>query len=211
MRLSRANSKAIKHACMKFHYAKCVPQVQYGYNVYNDDNEWCGTICYGGGAIGNIASPFGLNQGEVLELVRVALNGKQESTSKAVALSLRQLKKDDPLVKAVISYSDHRQRHVGTIYQATNWIYLGKIDPGDMQYFYKGKWTHSRTLNHLPKDKRDELKRTLPQRTNASKFKYLYCFDKKMRREYLKMAMPYPKECDITECDMQLESRRLSK
>ena len=82
MRLTLANAKAIKHACLKFHYAKSVPSVQYGFNVYNDDDEWCGVICYGGGATPNIGKPFGLMQGEILELVRVALNGKQKTTFK---------------------------------------------------------------------------------------------------------------------------------
>ena len=49
MRVARANSKAIEYACKKFHYAKSVPAVQWGYNVYNADDEWCGVIVFGGG------------------------------------------------------------------------------------------------------------------------------------------------------------------
>lgn len=50
MRLTKANSKAINYACKNFHYSKSVPAVQYAYNVYNDKDEWCGVILYGGGA-----------------------------------------------------------------------------------------------------------------------------------------------------------------
>ena len=106
MKLTIANNKAIRYACMTFHYAKSVPVNTLGYNVYNDNNEWCGVILYGTGANNAIASPFGMHQGEVLELVRVALNGKQECTSKAVAMSLKQLRKDCPLCKLVVSYAD---------------------------------------------------------------------------------------------------------
>lgn len=41
MRLTVASQKAIQYACIKFHYAKCVPVVGIGFNVYNDNDEWC--------------------------------------------------------------------------------------------------------------------------------------------------------------------------
>lgn len=198
MRIARANTKAINYACKNFHYSKSVPAVQYGYNVYNDNDEWCGVILYGGGANNNMPKSFGKNAGEVLELVRVALNGKQETTSKAVAMSLKQLHKDNPLCQIVVSYADHRQKHLGTIYQATNWIYVGKTITSDTQYFYKGKWTHKRTIN--AQKNKEQLKATLPKRENSNKFKYVFCFNKRERKEYLKIALPYPKEKDLTEC-----------
>lgn len=198
MRIARANTKAINYACKNFHYSKSVPAVQYGYNVYNDNDEWCGVILYGGGANNNMPKSFGKNAGEVLELVRVALNGKQETTSKAVAMSLKQLHKENPLCEIVVSYADHRQKHLGTIYQATNWIYVGKTITSDTQYFYKGKWTHERTIN--AQKNKEQLKATLPKRENSNKFKYVFCFNKRERKEYLKIALPYPKEKDLTEC-----------
>lgn len=196
MKITRANTKAINYACKNFHYSKSVPTVQYGYNIYNDNDEWCGVILYGGGANNNMPKSFGKNAGEVLELVRVALNGKQGTTSKAVALSLRQLHKENPLCQMVVSYADHRQRHLGTIYQATNWIYLGKSITSDTQYFFKGKWTHERTINS--QKNKNQLKMILPKRKNSNKFKYIFCFNKRERKKYLKVALPYPKEKDLT-------------
>lgn len=196
MRITRANTKAINYACKNFHYSKSVPAVQYGYNIYNDIDEWCGVILYGNGANCSMPQSFRKNAGEVLELVRVALNGKQETTSKAVAMSLRQLHKDNPICQIVVSYADHRQKHLGTIYQATNWIYMGKITRSDAQYFYKGKWTHARTID--AQKNKAELEATLPQRKNSNKFKYIFCFNKHERKEYLKIALPYPKEKDLT-------------
>lgn len=197
MILKRATPKAINYACRNFHYAKSVPSVSFGYNVYNGAGEWCGVVLFGNGANNNIAKTFGMIQGEVLELVRVALNGKQEYTSMAVAKALKQLHLDDPLCKIVVSFSDHRQKHIGTIYQATNWLYMGKTITSDTQYFYNGKWTHERTINGHKN--RDELKATLPKRENSNKFKYIFCFDKRLRKQYLKDSLPYPKEKDLTE------------
>ena len=209
MRITKATTKAIKYACKNFHYAKSVPTVQYAYNIYNNDDEWCGVIVFGGGANNNLPKAFGKNAGEVLELERVALNGKQEQTSKAVAMALRQLHKDDPLCQIVVSFSDHRQRHLGTIYQATNWIYLGLSVTSDTQYFYNGKWTHERTINS--KRNRNTLKKILPKRENSNKFRYIYVFDKKLRKHYQKKALPYPKDKDLTPCEMQINEKQLSK
>lgn len=196
MKLTKATTKAIKYACTNFHYSKSVPTVQYAYNVYNDNNEWCGVILFGGGANNNLAKSFNLKNGEVLELERVALNGKQEQTSKAVALAIRLLHKENPIVKMLVSYADHRQKHVGTIYKATNWLYLGVVYTSDTQYFYKGKWTHERTINS--KKNKDILKQTLEKRKNANKFKYIYIYDKSLLEKYKSLAKEYPKEEDLT-------------
>lgn len=48
MRLTQANSKAVEYACKHFHYSLSVPAVQFAYNVYNEQNEWCGCILFGG-------------------------------------------------------------------------------------------------------------------------------------------------------------------
>lgn len=197
MKLTKANIKAINYACKNFHYSKSVPTIQYAYNVYNDKDEWCGTIIFGIGANNNLAKSFNLRDGEVLELERVALNGKQEQTSKAVSIALKLLHKEDPIVKLVVSYADHRQKHVGTIYKATNWLYLGITKTSDKQYYYKGKWTHERTIND--KANRDYLKKTLPIRLNSNKFKYIYVYDKEIKEKYSKLAKEYPKEQDLTE------------
>lgn len=135
IKLYIATPAQVKYACEKLHYARTVPSVQLAFSVYDDD-EFRGVIAFGGGANNNLAKNYKLVQGQIMELVRVALNGKQEyQTSKYVALAMRLLHKRKPLVRMLISYADTKQGHRGTIYQATNWLYLGKsyaesaIDP----------------------------------------------------------------------------------
>ena len=201
MRISIATPKAIRYACMNFHYAHAVPAVQYGFNVFNDDDEWCGVILYGGGANTNITKEFGVCAGEILELVRCALNGKQGhgNTSKAVAMTMKQLHQINPLVKILISYADLDQDHAGIIYQATNWIYLGQTNTGEVSaYIINGKKTHRKSV--YSKYGRQDFNWILENvDANAEKFytkgkhKYIYVFDKKLKSHYLKKALPYPK------------------
>lgn len=215
MRLTPATHKAISYACRHFHYSKTVPSVSEGYNVYNCNNEWCGVVLFGVGAIPNIGKPYGLVQGQILELTRVALNGKQEHTSQAVAMSLKQLHHDKPMCRLVVSYADCDQSHLGTIYQATNWVYVGTMNENkaDGGWIIRGKLVHGRTISHMVVD-RGGLKGLTREQfikkyydPNAEKYttkgkrKYLMPMDKAMRKQIAPLAQPYPKNDDWVKID----------
>ena len=196
MRLEKASQKAIKYACIKFHYSKICPAHAFGYSVFNGKGEWCGVILFGGGAGAFMGAPFGLRYGQYLELNRMALNGKQESTSKAMSIAMKLVKKDNPTAKLLISYADKGQDHYGTIYQATNWYFVDETESSGEEVFYKGKWTHNRT----PSSKlTNEEYRKLPKRKKSGKYKYIYALEKSMKPMCLEMKKPYPKK------DMALE------
>ena len=63
MKLEIASNKAIRCACINFHYAKAIPVNTVGFNVFNEKNEWCGVILYGSGANNNLPKPYGLEIG----------------------------------------------------------------------------------------------------------------------------------------------------
>lgn len=197
--LKKATAEAIRYACLKYHYSKCVPSSAYSYNVYNQADEWCGVILFGVGATPNIAKPFGMAQGEVLELVRVALNGKQPCTSECVGAALKRLHKDAPQVKIVVSYADADQGHLGIIYQATNWLYLGLNGKGERSAFIiHGKKIHPRTIGSAGgvqslKWVREHIDKNASEFFTKGKNKYIYVFDKKLRKKWKSEAKPYPK------------------
>lgn len=194
MRLEKASRKAVDYALMKFHYAKTIAPRAHdnAYSVFNKKGEWCGVICFGMGATPQIGSPYGLKQGEAVELIRVALNGKQETTSKVVSLGLKLLKKHSPLVRLVISYADKGQNHKGTIYQATNWYYVGDSESSGMEYFVDGKWRHAKAI-------KPHIKKIAKKRKSSGKNKYIYPLDKSLKSLCEELKKPYPKK------DMALE------
>lgn len=198
MRLTKASGKAIKYACMKFHYAKSTPQIRLGYSVFNDKNEWCGVVLFSNGANPHIASEFGLVQGQVVELVRVALNGKQHSTSRILGRALKLLKKDAPLVKIVVSYADRNQDHVGVIYQATNWYYIGEYAK-ERGIILKGKLTHRRSINKKYGTStlswlRKNVDKNAEIITGKSKIKYVFPLHESERKKLRDRSKPYPKK-----------------
>jgi len=198
VKLEIASNKAIKYACMNFHYAKAVPNVGLAFSVFNDNNEWCGVICFGVGANQYIASEFNLEKGQVVELVRVALNGKQNKTSQALSISLKLLKKYTPLVKLVVSYADNNQNHFGTIYQATNWFYIGEYAK-ERGIMLNNKIIHRRSINSkYGTSKLEYLKKYIDKNAEViigkSKFKYVYVLDKSFTNQIEKISKSYPKQ-----------------
>lgn len=199
MRLEIASHKAIKYACLNFHYAKAVPVNTFGYSVFNDNNEWCGVILYGSGANHNISKPYGLVAGQVVELVRMALNGKQESTSKAMAISLKLLHKLLPLCNLVVSYADIDQNHTGIIYQATNWYYTGDTNIGMRTGFViNGKKTHNKSvyskgITQSLESVRKHLDPNAEPYITKGKRKYIYPLDKSLIPLCKSLSKPYPK------------------
>ena len=198
MLIRKATSKEVKFACQRFHYAKKAHCGNYQYSIFNDEREWCGVIIFADGANLHYGDQFGLIQGELLELVRVALNGKQECTSQCVAAAMRQLHKDAPRIKMLISYADTGQGHLGTIYQATNWFYLGVSKATVPTWIIKGKSIHNRTKSRSYGSKTlEEIRETIDPNASiiegTDKHKYVYFYDKKLKKKFLHLAKPYPK------------------
>jgi hypothetical protein len=125
LRLDYASADAVRFACERFHYSRSTPTpplVPFG--VWERD-AFRGVVVFSRGASAAIGSPFGLTQREVCELTRVALHDHDAPVSRIVAVSLRLLTRHSPGLRLVVSYADPAQGHIGTIYQAAGWTYLG--------------------------------------------------------------------------------------
>jgi hypothetical protein len=189
MKLEKASYKAIKYACLNFHYAKAIPINTFGYSVFNDKNEWCGVALFGTGASPQIGKQYNLSQGQVIEFVRMALNGKQYKTSKVLGKSIKLIKKDLPLVKLIVSYADQEQGHNGIIYQATNWYYLGEVKSPPI---IEGK--HNKSMGGSIGAARKILGREPNVYLPKPKHKYLYPLDKSLIPLCKSLSKPYPKQ-----------------
>jgi hypothetical protein len=191
--------EAAKHAVMRWHYSRAMPSsklVRFG--VW-EKKKFSGTIIFGLGANRHIARPFGLKDQEVCELVRVALApGREHPTSKCVAISLRMLRRQSPGLKLVVSYADAGQGHVGTLYQAVGFYFIGTSDQSYIRV--RGTIEHPRTLwdrfgrqgQSIPwlRENVDPRAERVPM---APKLKYVFPLDKKLRRDLEAIARPYPK------------------
>ena len=194
LKVDWCSREAAKLACERWHYSKCLPVGRLVTVGAWEGTKFIGAVIFGHGANHNIGAPYGLEQSECVELVRVALTTHLSPVSKIGSIAVRFLKKQSPGLRLLVSYADTGQGHHGGIYQAMNWIYVG-ISKGSDEIFFKGAWRHKKTVC----DNRGSAT-GLPTRKKADKHVYLYPLDEKTRGDVLPLAKPYPKRasCGIT-------------
>ena len=146
------------------HYSGLWTKVSYAIGLFTSDVEehpffdnvedkLIGVACYGdpiGRSAGQSISPL-LERTEVLELTRLFVFDDYGSNIESWFLgqTFNWLKENVPHIKGLISYSDPKEGHCGTIYQATNWLYQGNKlrfnDSWDFRWEENGDWHHQRT------------------------------------------------------------------
>jgi hypothetical protein len=144
-----------------------------------------------------MAGEFGLNNTEAVELCRVALNKHKTPVSRLLSFSIKMLKKTNPGLRLIVSYADANQGHIGAIYQATNWIYVGEFAT-ERGIIINGKLIHRRTINSRYGTSSIEwLKTNIDPVAEVvrgfPKYKYLYPLDDAMRKQVEVLRKPYPK------------------
>ena len=207
LRLDFCTHEAAKHAVLRWHYSRAMPSAKLVRIGVWEGGRFVGAILYGSGANRHLARPFGLETTEACELVRVALsNGREHPTSKCLAISLKLLKRQSPGLRLVVSYADTKEGHMGTIYQATNWLFLEAANQPYLKV--RAKIEHPRSLydrfgpggqslewlraNVDPNARRVEM---------PDKLKYVWCFDPKLREKLAAVAKPYPKRAESVDGD----------
>ncbi len=122
------------------------------------------------------------------------------SESRVLGLVIRALRRDTSL-KFLLTYADPAVGHVGTIYQATNWIYTGLSDSMPLYDLGDGRLRHSRSLSHAYgthsmqyfTDHGVEVKVVRQSR----KHRYVYFLDPSWRSRLQVSVHPYPKPLNM--------------
>ena len=105
------------------HYAGRWPSVSWAFGLF-DACDLIGVVTYGTPSSAPLRRGLcgGKYAGNVIELNRLCLlHNRRNEASFLVAASLRKL----PRQKIVVSFADISQGHVGTVYQAANFLYCG--------------------------------------------------------------------------------------
>lgn len=196
--LAPCDRSAAAYAVEHWHYSARMPRGKLVcFGAWDTGKRFLGAVIFGHGAIPEIGEPYGLSQLEVCELVRVALRERQVAkTSAVVAAALRQLRRENPGLRLVVSYADSAEGHLGTIYQATNWLYAGSSVADSFRI--NGERIHGRSVNHRYGTKRlDWLRANVDPNVEVlrdlPKHRYLFPLDRGMRRRLATMSQHYPR------------------
>ena len=188
LRLDPCNYTAAKYAVNRWHYSKQIPSGRNNYFGVWEDEKFIGVVVYGHSIGVHLAESFGLTNFTCVELRRVALMEHKMPVSRIISISLKLLKKKNPKIRLVVSYADPLQNHIGGIYQAGNWLYVGQ-SAAMKQFCINGRWRNDRNAysdkKHLAAD----------NRVVPAKHKYLYPIDDEMKKRIERLRKPYPKLC----------------
>lgn len=192
LRIDWATHEAAKYACVNWHYSGCLPVGKLVKVGAWEDGKYIGVVVFGRGANKSLGAPYGCDQVQSCELVRVALTGHISSVSKIMTIAIRFLKKEIPALRLVVSFADPDQGHHGGIYQACNWVYDGMTNAAD-EYLYKGKKWHGRAFRKSFGSHLKYIGKGLEIVSGSKKHRYLMPLDTEMREKVLPLAKPYPK------------------
>lgn len=120
----------------------------------------------------------------------------RNSESRVIGLLLRALRQHTKL-GFVLSYADPAVGHVGTIYQATNWLYTGFSEASPLYSLDGGTPQHSRTVAQIYGTHSLAYLRgqgiDVEVVSQEPKHRYVYLLDPKLRAQLTVPVLPYPK------------------
>lgn len=198
--------KLAQQVILKYEWLGAMAPTSHHYGLFF--GSYCaGVTCTGFNAGANLNSykEFKLNEGELAYLARGANThwSPKGANSKLVSWTCKLLARDTK-AKLIIAYSDTDAGEVGTIYQACNWVYIGKgtstrqwVAPNgrvyDKKMAYDLKIRKGGTRAQWVKALRSA---GWTEQPSNPKHRYVYILDKKDKAlvdRVERMRQPYPK------------------
>lgn len=184
------------------HYTHSCAKATISFGFYTKENKLSTVIVYGQPSGKFLASSIydGCTENECLELLRLfSYDWNEKNTeSYCIAKSIKYIKENLKNIKVLVSYADTSAGHIGYIYQASNWLYIGK-GSSERQIFIDGKRQHRRSLydiygtSSILKLKEKLGDRLVISNEKFSKNKYIYITsNKKEKKEILKKLKTKP-------------------
>jgi hypothetical protein len=163
-----------------------------------------GVAVYGQPSGRKVASSIwdGGDERNTIELLRLFLwdsTGKN-AESWFIAKTLRLLPDE---VRAVVAYAAPGAGHYGAVYQASNWLYVGRSKSGQNYYYTDadGMYVNKRIpWQYGPRSGRPEIKEAeaakilgLERVNEGRKYVYVYPIDKRIKKKLKRQIEDYPK------------------
>lgn len=204
--------KLAEHIILKYEWLGTMSPTKYHYGVFF--GAYCAGVCCVGTTAStggtNTHAPFKIGRDELFILARGACVhwAPIGTNSKLVSWTCKLLRRDTK-AKIIIAYSDTDAGEIGTIYQACNWICIGRgsstrqwVAPNGR--VYDAKHPANIRATQGKKHSRSEYVRLLreqgwKEQDSNPKYRYVYILDtsdKALINRVENMRQPYPKRAD---------------
>lgn len=200
--IKNITNKMASELIIKNHYSHRMPiSSMLRFGIYYE-NKLVGVIIFNQGNSPSYHTLFkSSTPNKNLELIRLWTKDNLPCgiISRAISVCIKKIKQNNPLLEFIVSFSDEGLAgHYGTIYQASNFYYIGYIKGKEKDVYINGKKYHTRGISAtFGVSKKEELEKKYKveyiERTNK-KHKYVYPLKESIRKELELMKKPYPKK-----------------
>ena len=197
LRVSPCAAAVLRPLMQERHYLHSMPGVVRDCFAVELDGELVGGVVFTAGARHAHRLLQGAAPGHVVTLARLWLADElpANSESRVLGVVLRHLVRGGRF-KLALSYADPAAGHVGTIYQASGWTYLGTTEP-ERYFELDGVRIHPRSASErFGSNSVAHLRRTglaIVARKSPPKHRYAYVLDPRWRWRLKGTPQPYPK------------------
>ena len=140
--------KEIKDFIEKWHYSHNINGLRsdYCFKLIDKNNNIIGAMIYGKMAMANCWKKYGNNENDVIELRRLCCvdDTPKNTESYFIGYTLKYLR-DNTNIKTVIFYADNTFGHIGVIYKASDFEFIGQTQSGRV-IMYNGKRYHDKCI-----------------------------------------------------------------
>jgi hypothetical protein len=203
--IKEIDSKLANRLIIENHYSGTVPKgVKFHLGIFIDE------ILYGVAQFGYGIRPKqsckwveGTNSDEYLELNRLWISDQlgKNAESNSISKALKYVKEKKPELKWIISFADGMMGKVGTIYQATNFIYTGYGIDNGIWMLKDGTRTHAISLWHKHKTQSRSILESIYgkplYKVTGGQYRYIHFYDRKLIKNLITPPLPYPKQSDL--------------
>ena len=184
---------------LNIHYARRWPSISYAFGLFDGD-DLIGIVTYGTPPSAPLRRGIAGDEhiADVLELNRLCLrHNRKNEASMLVGRSLKMIPKN----KIVVSFADTEQGHIGSVYQAANFIYCG-LSAKRTDWKVKGlEHLHGQTIadefrgvKNRAEAMRQKYGSDFYLAPRPRKHRYVYIVGSKSYKKRVLAALRYPQE-----------------
>ena len=210
LKISEITFKQAKKIIMKYEWLQSMPH-RFGYRVSHGiyfKNTLGGALVYAQPqvrSLGLFKEDFGAKS--IIQLSRgaCAFWTPVGTATKLISKSSKILKKEG--IIAIVAYCTPEAGEIGTIYQASNFIYYGTTN-SSWEYYVDNRWMGERSFAHKKKwlttlkgeikEKYEESFKNIKKRKVLPRYKYIKILNRKARKQFKHDALEYPKRNNAT-------------
>jgi len=143
-----------------------------------------------------VAASLGFEPTEVWELSRLWAPDRHapDLLTRALAYAVREFRKIEPNVAALVSFADPAAGHRGGIYRAASWAYLGQSEETRAFRYADGRPVHHRTLTRKKIDKAARQAMGIMESWAPGKHRFAKGLTRKARKVIAAKAVPVPRK-----------------